>query len=150
MRHLIFTLSAALMISSPALAHPEKADPKPATDISDIQLPSKAEVEDMIDEMPDFNALMGAMMTIMKDEDLRDSLKDAGKSLSESVEKSGLTDMTADLDKGELPDINKLMATMLRLTADDNVMGKMLDVAKELEATVEENIDEDMLKPKGK
>ncbi len=150
MRHLILALSAGLLFSAPALAHPEKTEPKPKTDISEIQLPIEADVEKMIDDMPDFNALMGAMMNIMQDEDIRDSLKDAGQSFAKSVEKSGISDMTADLDKGELPDINKLMATMLRLTADDNVMGKMLDVAKELEATVEENIDEDMLKPKAK
>ena len=149
MRILALSLAAGLFFSAPALAHPEKTDPKPVQKVSEIKLPTEAEIEQIIDDMPDFNKIMGAMMAVMQDEDIRDSLKEAGESFAESVEKSGIKDMTSDLDEGEMPDFNALFATMMRMTADDNVMGNMLDVMSELQDSIEDNIDEDLLKPKG-
>jgi len=149
MRILALSLAASLFFSASALAHPEKTEPKPVQKVSELKLPTEAEVEQIIDNMPDFNKLMGAMMTVMQDEDVRESLKNAGESFAKSVEKSGIKDMTSDLEAGEMPDLNALFATMVRMTADDNVMGNMLDVMSELQESVEENIDEDLLKPKG-
>jgi len=150
MRILAATLLTLSFIGTPVFASAHEVKSKPKTDISDIKLPTEAEIEKIIDEMPDFNKIMGAMMTIAQDEDIQDSLKDAGQTLAKSLEKSGIQDMTANLDKGEMPDFNNLMATMMRLTADEEVMGSMLEVVGELQEAVEENIDEDMLKPKGK
>ncbi len=151
MRALILSLATLSLLSAPAFAHPEP-EPAPKTidkvNVKDIKLPTEAEIEDIIDQMPDLNAIMGGMMKVMQDEDIRDSLKDAGKSFAKSVEKSGISDMTADLDKGEMPDFNLLLATMLRMASDENVMGDMLDVVEELQESVEENLDEDMFKPK--
>lgn len=152
MRAFIFGLAALSFLSSPAMAHPE---PEPAPikkiekiDIKDLKLPTEAEIEDMIDQMPDFNAIMGGLMKVMQDEDIRDSMKDAGKSFAQSVEKSGIKDMTADLDKGEMPDFNTLLATMMRMASDESVMGNMLDVVEELQESVEVNLDEEMFTPK--
>ncbi len=149
MRILSAPLIGLAFMVTPVLGHAHEVKTKPKTDISELKLPTEAEIEDIIDQMPDFNKIMGAMMTIAQDEDIHDSLKDAGEALAKSVEKSGLSDMAANLDDDELPDFNKIMATMMRMTADENVMGEMLDVVTELKEAVEENIDEDMLKPKG-
>ena len=149
MRILALSLAAGLFLASSAQAHPDKTEPKPIPKVSELKLPTEAEIEQIIDEMPDLNKLMGAMMAIVQDEDIRDSLKDAGESFAKSVEKSGIKDMNSDLESGELPDFNALFEVMLRMTADDNVMGNMLDVMSELQESVEENIDEDLLKPKG-
>lgn len=150
MRILSSTIVTFALLAAPAFAnaHEIKAKPKSDISISDLKLPTEAEIEDIIDQLPDLNALMGGMLNVVQDEDIQDSLKEAGKSLAQSVEKSGITDMDFDLDKGELPDLNKLMATVLRMAGDEDVMGEMLDVVTELQKSVDENFDEEMLKPK--
>ncbi len=150
MRLLSSSMITLALLAMPAFAsaHEVKEKPKPEISISDLKLPTEAEIEDIIDQMPDLNALMGGMLNVVQDEDIQDSLKEAGKALSQSVEKSGIMDMDIDIKNGELPDLNNLMATILRMTGDEDVMGEMLGVVTELQKSVEENFDEDMLKPK--
>jgi len=145
MRILTSSLVGLSFLAAPlAFAHDVKK--KTPKDLSELKLPTDAEIEQIIDEMPDLDVLMGAMMNIVQDEDLHETMKSAGENFADHMKDSGLTDM--ELEDGELPDFNKLMSTMLRTFSNEDVMGGMLDVVEELQEAVEDNIDEDMLKPK--
>jgi len=68
--------------SSLAAAHPEPEAPdtvKPAKKITTPQLPTQGEIEDILENMPDFNAIMGDMMGVMQDEKLQTKLKSTAK-----------------------------------------------------------------------
>jgi len=113
---------------------------KKKTGLSEFKLPTQAEMEQIIDDMPDFNGLMDGMLKIAQDEDIRSSLERAGETLSEKMET--LSDM--EMRENGLPDMNKMMATMLRTFSDEDFMGEMMDVVTELQEAVEENFDEEL------
>lgn len=153
MRALLFGFLAATLMTTTTYAHPETEDnasPKKVEklDIEDIKLPTEADIEAIIDKMPDLNQMMGGMLDVMKDEKIQSKLKSAGENFADSVEKSGIKDLTANIDAGELPDFNNLFASLLRLTSDEEVLGDMIGVLSELQSSVEDNFDEDTLKPK--
>jgi len=120
-----------------ASAHDVK---KKKTDLSDLKLPSNAEIEKIIEDMPDLNKLMDGMMAIAQDEDLMSSLENAGEKMAKNFEKLGDMEMR---DNG-MPDMNAMMGTMLRTFSDEEVMGEMLGVVEELKEVVEENFDEEL------
>ena len=105
--------------------------------LSDLKLPTEAEIEDIIDEMPDFNGLMNGLLKVVQDEDVMSSLERAGEKLSKKME------TFEDIPEQEngLPDLNNLMATMLRTFSDEDFMGDMMDVVTTLQDSVEENLD---------
>jgi len=146
MRILSTSLIALSFLAAPAFASAHEVKSKPDIDlsISDLKLPSEAEIDKIMDQMPDLNALMDGFLAIAQDEDLHKSLEDAGDKLSTKMEK--LSDIETR-DNG-MPDLNLLMETMLKTFSDDDVMGEMLGVVGELQKSVEENIDVEMLKPK--
>jgi len=77
-----FILSvAALGLSSTAFAHPDPVadDPQPSSKITKPQLPTQAEINKALDQMPDMNALMGGMMTVIKDEKFKDQMESSAK-----------------------------------------------------------------------
>ena len=147
MRILSSTFITLALLAAPTFASAHDVKKKtPVTDIADIKFPTEAEIEDIIDQMPDMNKLMGAMMEIAKDEDIHEALKMAGQNFGDKMEKSGLTDM--ELKDREMPDFNALLATMMRTFSDEDMMGDFVGIASKMQEAVEENIDEDMLKPK--
>jgi hypothetical protein len=153
MRSLFFTVFGTFALWSipfQVSAENVQSDPKQSLKVEDIKLPTEAEIEDIIDQLPDFNAIMGGMVKVMQDEDIQQSMKKASESLSDSIEKSNIKDLTKNLDEGELPDINKMLETLLRLSADEEVLGSMLDVVTDLQNAVEDNLNEDMIKPNAK
>jgi len=146
MRFLSTSLIAISFLVAPVFASAHEVKSKPDIDlsISDLKLPSEAEIDKIMDQVPDLNALMDGFLAIAQDEDLHKSLEDAGDKLSTKMEK--LSDIETR-DNG-MPDLNLLMETMLKTFSDDDVMGEMLGVVGELQKSVEENIDVEMLKPK--
>jgi len=128
----IITLS---FLATPILAHAHDISKKKSP--TEFKLPTEAEIEDIIDQMPDFNGLMNGLLKISQDESLMNSLERAGEKLSERME----TFEDVPEQENGMPDLNGLMATMLRTFSDEDFMDEMLDVATELQRSVEENLD---------
>ena len=106
-----------------------------------FQLPSDAEIEQIIADMPDLNAIMDGFLAVAQDEDLRTSLEDTGEKLSARLE--ALSDI--EIRDNGTPDLNLLMATMMYTLSDDDVMGDLLNVVTELQDVIDDNFDEEML-----
>jgi hypothetical protein len=145
-------LSAAI-IAPAASAHPEpapavKIDKKSVTKIEDIKLPTQAEIKQLQKNMPDMNAIMGQMMTVMKDPELREGMEKSGKTFAKKLEKSGAMEPTGP---DGLPDFNKAFGAMLSLMGDEDAMGGMLEslgaMAEGLEG-IEQHIPESAKAPK--
>lgn len=136
MRILTASLVTLSFLALPLAANAHDV-PKKKTDISELKLPTEADIEQIIDEMPDLNRLMDGMMAIAQDEDLMNSLESAGEKMAKNFEK--FEDM--ELRDNGMPDMNLMMETMLRTFSDEEVMGDMLDVVTELQDVVEEHIE---------
>ena len=133
LRAMLITTSAlfsAALIAAPASAHPEPAPKaavkkvKPAIKIEDIKLPTQGEIDTMVKNMPDMNAIMGQMMTVMKDPNLRKGMEKSGKAFAKKMENSGALEPTGP---DGMPDFNKAFGAMLSLMNDENAMGGMLE-----------------------
>ena len=136
-------LSAALAfvaISTTAMAHPEPEpeSPKSIAQMERPQLPSKAEIQEAIKQMPDMTAVMGDMIGIMKDERFRDNMESSARTFSDRLETSGALETSKD----GLPDFNSAFAVMLETFSDEEAMGGMLDTMMGLAATMEKHAPE--------
>ena len=113
-------------------------------------LPSEAEVEKIISELPDFNHMMDGLMDIAQDEKLQKQFKDSAEHMKEQLEESGALEPR---DNG-LPDFNAAMAVMLRTFTDKDGVGGMIealeDVSKDFESIVEESFEKSGSKKSGK
>lgn len=135
LRALFISTSFALsMAALPAYgaAHPEPAPAKTAKKaaaktapqaLNDIKLPSQSEIDALVKNMPDMNALMGQMMTVMKDPALKDSMQRSGKAFAEKMENSGALEPTGS---DGMPDFNKAFGAMLSMMSDEEAMGGLL------------------------
>lgn len=159
LRAILITTSALLsaaVITPAAFAHPDEPTTKTAvkktaktvTKIEDIKLPTQTEIDTMVKNMPDMNAIMGQMMTVMKDPVLKDSMQRSGKAFAKKMENSGALETT---DKDGMPDFNKAFGAMLSMMGDEEAMGGMLStlgaMAEGLEG-IEQHIPEAANKPK--
>ena len=145
MRFLSLLLPLTLL-ASPAMAQSGSNSTKSLKDV----LPSEAEVEQIIAELPDFNHMMDGLMDIAQDEKLQKQFKDSAEHMKEQLEESGALEPR---DNG-LPDFNAAMAVMLRTFTDKDGVGGMIealeDVSKDFESIVEESFDKSGSKKSGK
>lgn len=140
--------TAALAMSSAAFAHPEpeaqsaKTDTPKTQPFTKPQLPSQADIQDAIKQMPDMNAIMGDMMGLMKDEKFKNNMEKSAKVFSEKMDK----DYVFKAGPDGMPDFNKAFASMLGAFSDEEAMGGMLDTMMELAETMEKHIPEEAKK----
>lgn len=131
MRFLSLLLPFALLAAPTAMAQDS---------LKDI-LPSEAEIEEIIAELPDFNHMMDGLMDIAQDEELREKFTDSAEHIKNRLETSGALEPRAN----GLPDFNAAMEVMLRTFTDKDGFGGMLealeDVSKDLETIVEESME---------
>ena len=145
MRILALSLAAPLIFAGTALAHPEKSDPKPAKDISEIELPTQQEIDEILADLPDFNAIMGDFIALAKDDEVQARFEAAGEKMSRKLEKS----RAFETDENGLPDFNAMMGVMMSMMAKDGPMEDLLETAQDIQAVMEKHVDEDgSLKPK--
>ena len=146
----LFTLAATAPMAS---AHPDepasqKTAVKKVTKIEDIKLPTQGEIDTMVKNMPDMNAIMGQMMTVMKDPELRKSMEKSGKAFAENLESSGALE---PVGPDGMPDFNKAFGAMISMMGDEDAMGGMLEtlgtMAEGLEG-IEQHIPETAKTPK--
>ena len=150
------TLLSAALIAPAALAHPDEPaantatakTAKKAVKVQDIKLPTQAEIDTMVKHMPDMNAIMGQMMTVMKDPELRKGMERSGKAFADKMDSSGVMEPTGP---DGLPDFNKAFGAMLSMMSDEEAMGGMLStlgaMAEGLEG-IEQHIPEQPKTPK--
>lgn len=145
MRIFALTLAAPILFAGTALAHPEKSEKPAPRDISELQLPTQAEIDDMLAEMPDFNAIMGDFIRLAKDEKVQARFEAAGEKMSERIDRSGLL----ETDENGLPDFNALMGVMMSMMAKDGPMEDLLETVEDIQTVMEKHVDEDgAVKPK--
>jgi hypothetical protein len=104
-------------------AKPDARSTKAPTKLEDIKLPTQAEINDMVNSLPDMNAVMGQMMTVMKDPDIRANMEKSGKAFAKRMESSGALKTSGPDD---LPDFNKAFEAMLGMMGDQEAMGGLL------------------------
>lgn len=139
-RTLLLT-AAALAIPTAAFAHPEPETEAPQT-ITKPQLPTQAELEKALEQMPDMNAIMGDMMGLMKDEEFQGKMKNSAKVFADKMDKEDVFQKGPD----GMPDFNKAFATMLTTFSDEQAMGGMLETMMDMAQTMEKHIPEDAKK----
>ncbi len=132
MRLLSTSLVTLSFFAMPLMAHADDND-KDTT----FNFPTESEIEQIIDELPDFNGLMNGLLAVVQDEDVMSSLEHAGETMTERMEKFDKMEMQ---DNG-MPDFNNLMATMLRTFGDQELREDLMNVVTELQESVEENLD---------
>lgn len=162
LRALFISTSFALSLAAlPAYgaAHPDPAPAKNAKKsaaqsapqaIKDIKLPSQSEIDALVKNMPDMNAVMGQMMKVMHDPALKDSLQRSGKAFAKKIENSGALEPAGP---DGMPDFNKAFGAMLSMMSDEEAMGGMLGalgtMAEGLEG-VEQHLGENAKAPSKK
>ncbi len=137
----ILTSALALTaLSTAAMAHPEPetSAPKSIAKMEKPQLPSKAEIQDAIKQMPDMTAVMGDMMGIMKDERFRDNMESSARAFGDRLENSGALESGAN----GMPDFNSAFAVMLETFSDEEAMGGMMDTMMGLAQAMEKHAPE--------
>ena len=141
MRALILSTSALVLLSGSALAHPETADkpaPKPVPETA-FEMPSTAELEAAIDELPDLNAMLGDFMNLVKDEKLQKRMERSGEAFAEKMEKSG----ALEPDENGIPDIKLALKALVGVIGDEDVTGGLLDTVSELQEIMEKHIPDE-------
>ena len=140
----MFILSlAALGLSSPIFAHPVPSDTsKPVTKITKPQLPTPDEISEVLEQMPDMNAIMGGMMEIVKDDKFKDQMENSAKAFKKRMDEEDVFEKGAD----GMPDFNKIFEVMLRTFSDEEAMGGMLETMTGLAEAMEEIVPEDLKK----
>lgn len=133
-------LSAVLFsVSASAFADHPGSQPSAAKAIKTLpQLPNDADIEDIMANMPDLNALMGDMMKMMSDPEMQSTMKRAGETLERKMETSGAMDIQ---DNG-LPDMNAAMGAMLSMLSDKDTMGGMMEMMGGMAEMMEEHVPE--------
>lgn len=107
------------------------------------KLPSRDQIEGIIEDLPDFNHLMDGLMEIAQDEKIRGRLAESADHMKSEFEKSGALEPR----ENGLPDFNAGLAVLLRSLSDKDGIGGMLDVLEEvggeLETVMQESIDKE-------
>jgi len=129
---------AILGLSSPAFAdHP--GDDKPSKTVKTMpQLPNEADIENIMADMPDLNAIMGDMMKMMSNPKFQNNMKRTGEKLAYSMENSG----AMEPQENGLPDFNAAMSAMLSMMTDKDTMGGMMEMMGEMAVSMEKHIPE--------
>lgn len=102
------------------------------------QLPSAAEIEDIMAEMPDLNVLMGGMMEMMSDPKMQSTMKRAGETLEQKMQSSGAMKTQAN----GMPDMNAAMGAILSMLSDEETMGNMMEMVGGMAEMLEEHVPE--------
>lgn len=119
------TLTAALLLTAaaPAYAGPPTDTEKAETPLKRPALPTEAEINEIIEDLPDFNAIMSDMLKIVQNPEIMNEMKKSGEAFAKKMENSG----ALELDENGMPDFNAAIGTMLGALSDEEVTGDMLD-----------------------
>ena len=133
-------LFAAAILAAPTLAFAdEKRDPRVEAILD--ELPTRADMENALEDMPDLNVLMTGVMDIAQDPETMDTLERVGARLEQRF-----ADLDIEAADGEMPDLNLLMGEMMGLatdlSTDRETMGDLLGLMFQVVDVVEESVGE--------
>lgn len=100
--------------------------------LDQIELPSKAEIRQMQNQMPDLNAMMSGMMKLATDEDMK---KGMAKSADRLKSKLDFEDFET---KDGMPDLNAMMSAMIALMGDEELVGGMIEAIEPIAELMED------------
>jgi len=125
-------LIALFALSVPmSAAADEDRDPRVEEILS--KLPSEAEMEDMLEQMPDMNKMVSGVMEIAQDPETMETLERVGARLEERF-----AGMDLNVEDGEMPDPNLLMGEMMGLASDKESLGDVLGLMFQVVDVMEE------------
>jgi len=127
----IFAATCVLALPLAAVADDKPRDPRVEEILKD--LPSRGEIDEMLEAMPDVNGLVTGLRDIAEDPDTMETLERVGSRLEGLGET--LEAQTAD---GEMPDFNSLISELMYLATDEEIVGDVLGLAFQVSDLMEE------------
>jgi len=115
-----------------ARAADEKRDPRVEEILS--QLPTEAEMEDVLESLPDLNKMVGGVMEIAQDPETAETLERVGTRLEQRF-----ANLDIEMNDGDMPDLNLLMGEMMGLASDRETMGDVLGLMFQVVDVIEES-----------
>ena len=133
-----FALACALlsMAALPALAQSD-ADRRARVEQALGQLPERADIEAMLDQMPDITGAMTGLLDVASDEDNQKTLEGLMGRLE-----GEFSALESQLSGGKIPDLNGMMERFLLLSTDRQFMGDALDLAFQVQDVMTEVLPE--------
>ena len=147
MKRFTSILILPLFMANVAIAHPagkdDAAHNSPAHagaepfDIANLKLPTQAEIDAITEQMPDMNAILGDMQSLMSDEEFKGGMKTSLNILSDRM-----STHTRRTGKDGMPDMNAMFADMLGLMADEEFVGGMTGAIAPMQEIMNKHIPE--------
>ncbi len=105
------------------------------------KLPSAAQMDAIIEQLPDFNHMLDGFMEIAQDEKIRDQIIESADHMKSELETSG----ALELRENGLPDFNAGIEVMLRSMSDEKGLGGLLDAMEfagdDIKTLMKESLD---------
>lgn len=101
------------------------------------QLPDRAEIEAAIDQIPNITGALTGLMEVANDKDNQKTLEGLVGRLE-----GEFSAMEADLNSGNIPDINGMIERFMLLSTDRAFMGDALDLAFQVQDVMTEALPE--------
>lgn len=139
MRALILSAGAIALLSGSTAAFATSAQKPAPVPAAEFEMPSKAEMEAAIDALPDLNALLGDMMTLVHDERLQERMEKSGEAFAKRLDKSG----ALEPDANGIPDIKLALKALMGAMTDEDVTGGLLDTITDMQQIMEKHIPEE-------
>ncbi len=128
MRSFVLPLIVLSCLCSPALANPHGERSGDQT-VNDITLPTKAQIEAAIDEMPDLNAILDDLIILAGESELPQRMAETGETVKERLEASG----ALEPDRNGLPDIKLTLKVLLGALAEENVSEELSETLSDIQ-----------------
>lgn len=129
-------LISVLALSGPFQAFADKKYDPRVEEILD-QLPTEAEIEEVLSAMPDMNKMVTGMMDIAKDPETIETLERVGTRLEERF-----SSLELHVEDGEMPDFNNMMGEVMGLASDRETIGDVLGLMFQFIDVMEESVGE--------
>ena len=127
-----FAFIAAFCLATPISMHAQEVlDPRVEAILD--QMPTQDEVDELLAQMPDLNAMMTGMMDIAQDPETVATLERVGARLEQRF-----ASLELSAAEGELPDLNLLMEEVMGLATDRETAGDLLTLMFQVVDVVED------------
>jgi len=129
-------LFAALAFMIPISAFADQTRDPRVKEILD-QLPTEAQIEEMLSGLPDMNKMMTGVMDIAQDPETMETLERVGTRLEDRFSSFELS-----VEDGEMPDFNHMMGEVMGLASDRETIGDVLGLMFQFVDVMEESVSE--------
>ena len=135
---------AQLVITTSLFVAPAFAQSNESSKTTDrpFDLPTEEQIDEMLQEMPDFNGIIRDMVKLAKDDELKARMERSGEALAKKLDESG----AFEPDEDGMPDVNKAIRVLMYALADEDVTGGMLDTIEDLQSIMEKHVMDDQPK----